>query len=368
MSITRTLGPRRVTRKVKIGDLFVGGGGPILVQSMANVPTREVDKCVEQIGRMVRENCEVVRLAVPTRADTAALREILGQVSVPIVADVHFHYQRAIEAIEAGVSKIRLNPGNISDRRQVEEVISACRANGVAIRVGVNQGSIRPHGSDRSDEDGSKDIATLMVDKLGEYVRIFEDNDFGDLVLSAKCHDAAGCIVVNRAISEKFDYPLHLGVTHGGTVRTGAVRSAVGMGTLLAEGIGDTIRVSLTGDPLVEIAVAWEILNTLKLRDRQGPELIACPTCGRTEIDVAAMAEKVEKVLADIKSPITVAVMGCVVNGPGEAEGADVALCGGKNKAAIYRGGQKVATVAAEMAVDALLKQVKIFIDDQNTK
>jgi len=361
---------RRPTREVKIGDVTIGGSAPIVVQSMTNVPTYDVERCVGQISRIVQAGCELVRVAVPTKKDTAVLPEILSQVSVPLIADVHFHYRRALEAIEAGIHKIRLNPGNISDRKQVEEVIAACKANGTAIRVGVNQGSIQPRGVKPNDgkppEQRRQNLVTLMVDKLSEYVTIFEDNNFDNLVLSAKCHDGSTTIAVNRAVSERFNYPLHLGVTHAGTVQTGSVRSAAALGALLAEGIGDTIRVSLAGDPLDEIEVAWEILNTLKLRRRRGPELIACPTCGRTQIDLLSMVEKVRVALREIHEPVVVAVMGCVVNGPGEAAEADVALCGGKDKAVIYRRQKKVATVPADKAVEALLQQVKLFLAEKH--
>jgi len=358
---------RRSTRLVKVGGLTIGDSAPVVVQGMAKVPTREIDKCVRQIDQMVRRGCELVRLAVPTAADTAALPAILKQVSVPVVADVHFHYQRALEAVEAGVHKIRLNPGNIKDRQQVEEVIAACKANGTAIRVGGNEGSIRERrkGNERGGQEQEK-LIDVMVGRLNEYVKIFEDNQFDNLVLSAKCHDAAQTIAVNRAVSERFDYPLHLGVTHAGDVQTGTIRSATAFGVLLAEGIGDTIRVSLAGDPVTEIDVAWEILHSLERRPRTRPQLIACPTCGRTEIDLISMVNQVRQALVEIDQPLTVAVMGCVVNGPGEAEGADVALCGGKDKAVIYRQGRRVATVAASEAVEALLEQVRLYLESQH--
>jgi (E)-4-hydroxy-3-methylbut-2-enyl-diphosphate synthase len=360
------LSPRRLTRPVRVASATIGGAAAITVQGMTNVHTHEVDRCVEQIQQMVRHGCEMVRVAVPTPRDTAALSEILRQVTVPIIADVHFHYARALEAIAAGVAKIRLNPGNISNRREVEEVIAACRAHGVAIRVGVNEGSIRArHDGPIRRQEHEKELVALMLEKLTEYVRIFEDAHFENLVLSAKCHDAARTIAVNRAISARFDYPLHLGVTHAGDVQTGSVRSATALGALLAEGIGDTIRVSLAGDPLTEIHVAWEILSSLRLRPRRTPELIACPTCGRTEIDLIAMVEQVKVALAEVTAPITVAVMGCVVNGPGEAADADVALCGGKDRVVIYRQGQKVATVAADRAVEALLEEVHILLRER---
>jgi len=367
MSDTRIFASRRPRLAVKVGDLTIGGSAPIVVQSMTNVHTRDIDRCVEQIRQLVQAGCELVRLAVPTQEDTTALREIMRQVSVPIAADVHFHYQRAMEAVEAGVHKIRLNPGNIQKRHEVEEVIAVCKANGVAIRVGVNQGSIRPRdkkGPTKRTEasGGSQDLVALMVDKLSEYVGIFRNMRFDNLILSAKCHDAPTTVAVNRAVSEKFDYPLHLGVTHSGPPQTGAVRSAVALGILLSEGIGDTIRISLTGDPVAEVETGWEILTSLKLRKRTRPDLVSCPTCGRTEIDLIGMVEQVKNALEGVKAPITVAVMGCVVNGPGEAADADVALCGGREKAIIYRAGERVATVAAEQAVEALLEQVDLFI------
>ena len=342
--------------------MALGGQAAIRLQSMTNVHTYDIDRCVAQIEELAKHGCEMVRVAVPRASDTAALPEILRQVSVPIIADVHFHYARALEAVAAGVSKIRLNPGNIKDRLQVEEVISACREQGVAIRVGVNEGSIvERHDQQLHDIERQRDMVELMVEKLAEYVAIFEDNDFDQLVLSAKCHDAGRCIMVNRAISERFDYPVHLGVTHAGDIQTGSIRSAVALGSLLSEGIGDTLRVSLAGDPVQEVEVAKEILCSLSLRDRTGPELIACPTCGRTEIDMVSMVERVKEALTEVTEPVKVAVMGCVVNGPGEAEGADVALCGGKGRAVIYRSGEKVATVGEDEAVGSLIEQVKLF-------
>ena len=332
---------------------------------MANVHTYEHEACLAQIEQMTQAGCELVRLGVPGRADTDALSRILPHVRIPVIADVHFHYQRAIEAIESGIQKIRLNPGNINDRRQVAEVISACKANGTAIRIGVNQGSIvERRNAELRKSELEKPIVELMLGKLVEYVEFFEANDFGNLVLSAKCHDAATCIAVNRAVSKRFDYPLHLGLTHSGDVQAGSIRSSVAIGALLAEGIGDTIRVSLAGSPVTEIEVAWEILNCLGIRPRTTPRLIACPTCSRTEIDLIGLVGQVKAVLADVDQPITVAVMGCVVNGPGEADGADIALCGGRQNAAIYCRGKKVATVPAEEALAELANKIKNFTKD----
>ncbi len=363
MNINNLLGTRKQTQPVDIGDLTIGDNNPVRVQSMTNVFTRDIDNCVTQINKLTKCGCEIIRVSVPTPADTAALAEIINQIDVPLVADVHFHYARALEAIDAGVDKIRLNPGNIKDRRQVTEVINACKTNNTAIRVGVNEGSVKELKDPQlKNHESQMNLPDLMIDKLRNYVNIFEDNNFDRLVLSAKCHDAGGTIAVNRLIAENFNYPLHLGVTHAGAVQIGAVRSAAAVGTLLAEGIGDAVRISLAGNPVEEVKVAWEILNSLGLRPRTRPELIACPTCGRTEIDLLDMVEKVNLALQDIHYPVTVAVMGCVVNGPGEAEVADVALCGGRDKAVIYSQGLKAATVAAENAVPALLEQINIFI------
>jgi len=357
---------RRMTRPVKIGSVTIGAGSAVVVQGMTKVPTSLPEQCIAQINRMIDKGCQMVRLAVPTAQDTAALPEIIRQINIPIIADVHFHYQRALEAIDAGVNKIRLNPGNIDNRQQVEEVIAACKANGVAIRIGVNEGSIRQRRRGQIIPPvKNQDLVSLMLEKMTEYVRIFQDNNFDTLVLSAKCHDAHHTIMVNRALSQTFDYSLHLGVTHAGDIQTGSIRSAAALGALLAEGIGDTIRVSLAGDPATEIEIAGEILTSLALRPRLGVELIACPTCGRTEIDLLSIVEKVKIALADIRQPIRVAVMGCVVNGPGEADDADVALCGGRDKVVIYRRGRRVATVAADNALACLKEQVQLFIEEQ---
>jgi (E)-4-hydroxy-3-methylbut-2-enyl-diphosphate synthase len=356
---------RRTTRSVPVGPTGIGGQWPINVQSMTTEYTYEIDKCMAQINDLAEAGCELVRVTVPTPKDTDALKEILKQSPVPIIADVHFQYKRALAAIEAGVPKIRLNPGNIKDRKQVEEVIAACKANGVAIRVGVNEGSI----VERQDQqiraqDQEANLIELMLEKLAETIRIFEDNQFDNLVLAAKCTDAARCIVMNREISQRWDYPLHLGVTHAGTVETGGIRSATAIGTLLAEGIGDTVRISLAGDPVKEVEIAWEVLNTLYLRDRKKPELIACPTCGRVEVDLFEMVDSVKAAIADIDYPVKIAVMGCIVNGPGEAEGSDVAISAGKSKVQIYRDGKVVETVPTDKGVQSLLKHVKLFIEE----
>ncbi len=360
---------RRKTRQIRIGNVLVGGDAPVCLQSMTSTYTYEIDKTVAQINRLAGAGCDVVRVAVPDRRDTEALPEILRQVSVPIVADVHFHFQRALEAIEAGVHKIRLNPGNIKDRKQVDQVIRACRDAGIPIRVGVNEGGIveRQDKTTRAAEqqamaaDRHGALIDLMIRKLEDYIRIFEENDFHDVVLSAKSIDATIVIDAYRAISRRFDFPLHLGVTHAGPPETGRIRSIAALGTLLAEGIGDTIRISYAADPIWEVEDGKELLCSLALRNRHEPELIACPTCGRIEVDLIKLVQDVRIRLAEIKVPVKVAVMGCVVNGPGEAEGADVAVFAGKGRGVIYVQGEQVRTVAEADMLDALFDESRKF-------
>jgi len=328
---------RRKTRQIFVGDdrtgrVAIGGGAPIAVQTMCAGYTHDIDACVAEINRYHAAGAELVRVAVPERKDTEALKSIIPQVKVPIVADVHFHYQRALEAIEAGVHKIRLNPGNISDRDQVNSVIDACKERGIPIRVGVNEGSIieRKDKQRRMEELGkyfadhrSGHLLALMITKLEEYLDIFAARDFHQVVLSAKSMDAALVIDIYTEIAARFDYPLHLGVTHAGTKDSGAIRSVVALGSLIANGIGDTVRISYASDHIDEVKDAFEMLYCLGKRERKGIDLIACPTCGRIQVDLFTLVKEVERVLMpEIKLPIKVAVMGCIVNGPGEAEGA----------------------------------------------
>ena len=332
---------RRKTRSVQVGSVRIGGLAPVVVQSMTKVPTTDVDRCVRQIRQLVAAGCEIVRLAVPRRADTAALARIVGKVRVPLVADIHCSADRAVEAIEAGAAKIRLNPGNIKDRSDILRIIDAAKRQGAAIRIGVNEASIRDLAAD---VPLSRRVALMMREMKG-YVRLFERRGFDSLVLSAKSSDPIRTIEINRAMAEAFDYPVHLGLTHAGLPEDARVPSAVAIGTLLAEGIGDTVRVSAAGDPVVETRMAVEILQALGLRARQGPELVVCPTCGRTEVDLVALARQVRKALGRVGKPVRVAVMGCVVNGPGEAADADLAVCAGKGKAFVYRRGRRIAVV-----------------------
>jgi len=359
------------TRRLLVGPVAIGGGAPVSIQSMTSTHTRDVDATVRQIDDLAAAGADIVRVAVPDRRDTQALRPILAQVSVPIVADVHFHFERALEAIEAGVHKIRLNPGNIQDRKEVDRVIRACRERGIPIRVGVNEGSVveRREQDQRAAEkaylaeDHERHLVDLMLKKLDEYIRIFDENDFHDVVLSAKSIDPRIVIAAYTAISQRFDFPLHLGVTHAGPRETGCIRSVVAIGTLLANGIGDTIRISYASDPVLEVQDAKELLNCLGLRPRIEPELIACPTCGRIEVDLLALVQQVRTRLAEIKLPIKVAVMGCVVNGPGEAEGADVAVFAGKGRGIIYVQGRQVRTVAESEMLDALYAECLALAD-----
>ncbi|MFK7883081.1 MAG: flavodoxin-dependent (E)-4-hydroxy-3-methylbut-2-enyl-diphosphate synthase [Phycisphaerales bacterium] len=381
---------RNPTRQIRIGDertgiLRVGGGlpsshpmadgsespAPVSVQTMTAGYTYEIDRCVAEIHRLHTAGADVVRVAVPEKKDTEALAEILKQTSVPIVADVHFHFKRALEAVEAGVHKIRLNPGNITDRAQVEDVIAACKDAKIPIRIGVNEGSIierkdkqaraRELGAIFSEQKHGYMLA-IMIAKLEEYLDIFYDNDFFDIAISAKSMDATMVIDAYTEVSKRFPHPLHLGVTHAGPKETGCIRSVVALGTLLSNGIGDTIRISYANDPIYEVEDGLELLYTLGLRERKGAELIACPTCGRIQVDLFSLVQDVNKKLEDeIRVPMKVAVMGCVVNGPGEAEGADVAVFAGDRKGIIYVQGERVATVGEEEILDRLLDECKAF-------
>src|SRR5215218_1715735 len=368
--------PRRKTRKVTLGDerhgfVSIGGDAPVSVQSMTAGYTHDIDACVAEIHKLAAAGADIVRVAVPEKKDTAALKEILPQVSVPIVADVHFHFQRALEAIDAGVHKIRLNPGNISDRAQVRDVIQACKARQLPIRIGVNEGSIveRKDKQKRLKELGGVfsnnkhgHFLAIMITKLEEYLDIFREEDFHDVVISAKSIDPLLVMDAYKAISERFDYPLHLGVTHAGPKETGTIRSVVPLGHLLAMGIGDTIRISYANDPVYEVQDGLELLYILGLRTRIGAELIACPTCGRIQVDLFKLVQDVRKQLAkEISLPIKVAVMGCVVNGPGECEGADIAIFAGDRRGIIYVQGEKVANVPEENILEALLEQCRLF-------
>jgi (E)-4-hydroxy-3-methylbut-2-enyl-diphosphate synthase len=363
--------PRKKTRQVTVGNVKLGGDAPVVLQTMTSGYTHDVDACIAEVQKLAQAGADVVRVAVPDKKDTDALPHILAASPVPLVADVHFHFQRAMEAIEAGIHKIRLNPGNIQDRPKVEKVIAACKERGIPIRVGVNEGGIveRRDKDLRAAEkqqltsgDYRRELIRIMLDKLAAYLQIFEDNDFHDVVISAKSIDPLLVIDVYTAISERWDYPLHLGVTHAGTPETGRIRTISALGTLLANGIGDTIRISYAADPVYEVEDGKELLCSLGLRDRTEPELIACPTCGRIEVDLFKLVSDVKaKVISELDIPLKIAVMGCVVNGPGECEGADVAIFGGKNRGIIYVQGEQKQTVNEDQMLDALLEECRAF-------
>ena len=358
---------RRNTRTVDVGGVPIGGSNPVVLQSMTDTKTSDVEATLKQITDLASGGADIVRVATPHKEDTAALVEIVKRSPVPIVADIHFSHKRALEAIAAGVAKIRLNPGNIEKPEYVREIIEAADRAGAAIRIGVNSGSIVP--SDQRDQVGSGEIALvdIMVTRMGEYLEIFEDAGFENLVLSAKSPDALTVIEVNRIFSEKWDYPLHLGLTHSGTPRTGTIRSVAALGSLLSEGIGDTIRISFAGDPCEEIVAGRELLSSLRLRQREGVELIACPTCGRLQTDmsdvIGRLEDEFEKITTSV--PITVAVMGCVVNGPGEAADTDIALCAGKNEFLLYLKGKAAGKIAPENAVESILAEIERLSEEK---
>ncbi len=347
---------RRRTKTVKVGPVKIGSSAPVVIQSMTKVPTVDIARCVKQVNQLVGAGCRLVRIAVPRRADTAAFAKIVQKVNVPLIADVHFSGARAIEVIEAGAAKIRLNPGNIKKRKDILRIIDAAKMHRTAIRIGVNEASIRDL---KKQPVPIEKRTALMLTEMKKYVRVFENRNFGQLVLSAKSSDALRTIEINRSIAETFDYPIHLGLTLAGLPEDAQVPSAVALGTLLAEGIGDTIRVSAAGSPIIETKIAKQILIALGLYNRSTPELIVCPTCARAEIDVVKLARRVEKAVREIDKPLRIAVMGCVVNGPGEAADADLAICAAKNKAFIYRNGRKISTVPESKILPALLKELK---------
>lgn len=360
--------PRRKTRQVSVGPVKLGGDAPVVLQTMTAGYTYEIDRCIAEVQKLARAGADLVRVAVPEKADTAALPHILAASPVPIVADVHFHFERALESIAAGVHKIRLNPGNIQDRKQVLRVIAACKERGVPIRVGLNEGGIveRRDKSQRAEEKASMagdyagGLIRIMLEKLEEYLRIFDEANYHDIVISAKSIDPRIVIDVYTAIANKVDFPLHLGVTHAGPPETGRIRSIAALGTLLANGIGDTIRISYAADPVYEVEDGKELLCALGLRSRMEPELIACPSCGRIEVDLFKLVTDVRrKISEEIKLPIKVAVMGCVVNGPGECEGADVAIFAGKGKGILYVQGELRQTVPEAGMLDALLHECR---------
>ncbi len=344
---------RRPTRAIYIGPVKIGGGAPVVVQSMTNTDTAQVGATLAQIRRLAAAGCEVVRLAVPDLKAARAFGEIKAQSPVPLIADVHFNHRLALTALEQGADAVRINPGNLGGLKKTKEVVEACRRRGVSLRLGVNAGSLE---ADLLAQHGAPTAAALVASAL-RWVRQFEDWGFADFKISLKSSDVLTTVAAYRQLSRQVDYPLHLGVTEAGGLIAGTVKSALGIGLLLVEGIGDTLRVSLTRDPEEEVRVAYEILRALHLRAR-GVELISCPTCGRCKIDLFPLAEEVERRLLTVVTPIKVAIMGCVVNGPGEAREADVGIAGGRRVGALFKKGKLVRKVPERELLTALLAEV----------
>jgi (E)-4-hydroxy-3-methylbut-2-enyl-diphosphate synthase len=381
---------RRKTRQIHVGNVAIGGDAPIAVQSMTTTYTRDVASTVAQIHRLEEVGCEIVRVAVPEEEDARAIGEIKKRIHIPLVADIHYKHALAMEAIRQGVDCVRINPGNlINGRKSLEQIVAACKERGIAMRIGVNSGSI-----DALDQRGQmqriqvrlrddgvleridpaearrnerEHLSERMVNKALEYISWCEQMDFHEIKVSLKSSSPLTAVAAYRKFSQRSDYPLHLGITEAGTLVTGAVKSSVGLGLLLADGIGDTIRVSLSAEPEEEVPVAYEILRSLELRNR-GVTFVSCPSCGRVEIDVIEVANEVEKRLSKVQTPIHVAVMGCVVNGPGESRDADVGLAGGKGRGVIFRKGEVVKTVPEEQFLDAVLKEVASLLPEHEAR
>ncbi len=351
---------KRTTRQIRIGSVPVGGAAPIAVQSMTNTDTRDVAATLGQIERLAAAGCEIVRCAVPDAEAAAALAAIKAQSPLPVIADIHFDHRLALQVLAGGIDGLRLNPGNIGARWKVEEVVAACRERGVPIRIGVNGGSLE---KELLAHHGHPTAEAMVASALG-HIRLLEELNFDTIKVSLKASDIGRTVEAYRLLARQVDYPLHIGITEAGTTWSGTVKSAVGLGVLLYDGLGDTLRVSLTGDPVEEVRVGWEILKSLGLRER-GPVFVSCPTCGRCQVDLIAVAEEVERRLADLPTKITVAVMGCVVNGPGEAREADVGLAGGKGEGLLFRKGEVVRKVPQAEMVEALVAEAKRLAEER---
>lgn len=341
------------TREIHIGNRVIGGSHPILIQSMCNTKTENVQATVDQILRLEEAGCEIIRVAVPTMEAATAIKEIKKQIHIPLVADIHFDYRLALAAIENGVDKIRINPGNIGNLERIQMVVDACKKRNIPIRVGVNSGSLEKHLIQKYGSVTAEGLVESALDK----VRIIENLGYQNLVISIKSSDVLMCIRAHELISTKTDYPLHVGITESGTIQRGTVKSSVGLGIILYQGIGDTIRVSLTGDPVEEVTCAKLILKTLGLR-KGSVEVVSCPTCGRTSIDLISLANQVENLVAGYEMDIKVAVMGCVVNGPGEAKEADIGIAGGIGEGLLIKKGVVIKKVPEHQLLSALKEEL----------
>lgn len=348
------LAKRRPTRKVMVGNIPIGGDAPVSIQSMTNTPTCDIEATVAQIKALEDAGCDIVRVAVPDMASAEAVRSIKEQISIPLVADIHFDHQLALKAMENGADKIRINPGNIGSKDRVREVVSMASQKGIPIRVGVNSGSLEKLLLDKY----GRVCAEALVESAINHAAILEDLGFRDIVISIKSSDVVMSYKAYQLLSQKTDYPLHIGITEAGTPYRGTIKSAVGIGALLLNGIGDTLRVSLTGDPVEEVRAAKEILRACGLYSK-GIQFISCPTCGRTQIDLIRIASEVEQALEGMDKPIKVAIMGCVVNGPGEAREADIGIAGGKRSAVLFKKGQIIKKVDEDKIVETLVQAIK---------
>ncbi|MFP4020233.1 MAG: flavodoxin-dependent (E)-4-hydroxy-3-methylbut-2-enyl-diphosphate synthase [Halanaerobium sp.] len=345
---------RRKTRVVDFAEQPVGGDAPVSVQSMCNTKTENIEATVNQIKELEAVGCEIIRVAVPDQKAAQALSKIKKQINIPLVADIHFDHQLALMAVEKGVDALRINPGNIGSNQKVKEVALACKKNKIPIRVGSNSGSLE---KELLEKYGGP-TAEAMVESALRNVRILEENNFEQIVISLKSSHIPTTIAAYKLMSKKVDYPFHIGITESGTPWRGTIKSAAGIASLLTQGFGDTLRVSLTGDPVEEVRVGWQILKSLELRQK-GVEIISCPTCGRTNIDLIALAEKVEKELLKIDKDITVAVMGCAVNGPGEAKEADIGVAGGIEEGLIFKAGEIIKKVKEDQLLEELMREIK---------
>lgn len=348
---------RRKTKKIKIGNLYIGGNAPIVVQSMANTDTRDVKKTVAQIKELERAGCEMIRVAVPDMLAAKALGAIKKKIDMPLAADIHYSSELALESIRQGVDKLRINPGNIGDEKKIKEVVMAAKKSKIPIRIGVNAGSLE---KDLLAKYKGKATAEAMVESAMRHIKILEKYDFSDILISLKASDIERTVEAYRLLARKVNYPLHIGVTEAGAIFRGTIMSSIGLGILLYEGIGDTLRVSLTADPVEEIKVVWEILKSLGLRQR-GITITSCPTCGRTEIDLIGLTKRVEDEMRKINKNLHVAVMGCAVNGPGEAREADLAIIGGRKVGLITKKGKIIKRVPEKKLLHEFVKAVKNF-------
>jgi len=344
---------RKKTREIKLGSLTIGGDSPVSVQSMTNTDTRDVQATAAQILRLEEAGCEIARVAVVDESAAEAIKEIKKLISIPLIADIHFDHRLALKSVESGADGIRINPGNIGGDEKVREVLDACSNAGCAVRIGVNAGSLE---KELLKKYGVTPKA--LAESAARHARFFEEYGFKNYKVSLKASSVPMTLESYKIFAEEFDCPLHIGITEAGTIFSGTVKSAVGIGALLSHGLGDTLRVSLTGDPVKEVHAAWEILKSMELRQR-GPEIISCPTCGRTEIELIDLAEKVEEALAKFKSHVSVAVMGCVVNGPGEAREADYGIAGGRGNGIIFKKGQVVKKVTEESLLEEFIDILK---------